>query len=262
MNIAIVTGASSGIGREFALRIAEKFDINEIWLIARREDRLRSVAAQIKTASRIFALDLTKEESLDFLRKKLTEINPSVRVLVNSSGFGKFGSVESQSENDIIDMINLNVRATACIAKLCIPFMQSGSAIVNISSVSGFIPLPYLNIYSATKAFILRFSQALAKELKVKGISVTAVCPYWVATEMMSVAQDSPEGDCVNNFRFVTYPYTVVNRALNDVSRGRTVSMCGILPVLIRTACAVFSFELKMKIWEKTRKINNSQYSQ
>lgn len=262
MNIAIVTGASSGIGREFALRIAQRYDIDEIWLIARREEKLRATAAQMKTVSRIFSLDLTKEESLDFLRKKLTETAPSVKVLVNSAGFGKFGSVESQNEKDVIDMINLNARATACISKMCIPFMQSGSAIINVSSVSGFVPLPYLNVYSATKAFILRFSQALAKELEEKRISVTAVCPYWVATEMMSVAQDSPDGDSINNFRLVTYPYTVVNKAMKDVNRGKIVSLCGMLPVLIRTACAVLPFELKMKIWGKSRRINNSQCNQ
>lgn len=262
MNIAIVTGASSGIGREFALRIAERYSLDELWLISRREDKLQFVSQQIKTKTKIISLDLTKEESVEVLRKKLTETAPSVKVLVNSAGFGKSGSVESQSEKDIEDMINLNVRATACITRMCIPYMLPGSAIINVSSVSGFVALPYLNVYSATKAFILRFSRALAKELESKCISVTAVCPYWVATEMISVAQDSPDGDCINNFRFITYPYTVVNRALKDVNKCKSISLCGMLPMIIRIACAVVPFDLKMKIWNRSRRINNLQYNQ
>lgn len=262
MNIAIVTGASSGIGREFALRISERYSPDEIWLISRREDKLRYTAQQIKTDTRIIPLDLSKNESLEFLRKKLTESAPSVKILVNGAGFGKFGTVESQTGKDIEDMINLNVRATACITKMCLPYMLSGSAIINISSVSGFVALPYINVYSATKAFILRFSQALAKELETKNISVTAVCPYWVSSEFISVAQDSPDGDSINNFRFIAYPYTVVKRALKDVSRGKIVSHCGMIPAVIRTACAMLPFDLKMKIWDSSRRLNNSQRSQ
>lgn len=262
MNIAIVTGASSGIGREFALRISEKYSLDEIWLISRREDKLRYTAQQIKTKTQIIPLDLSKDGSLELMRKKLTETAPSVKILVNGAGFGKFGPLASQREKDIENMINLNVRATACITKMCIPYMLPRSAIINISSVSGFIALPYLNVYSATKAFILRFSQALAKELDAKDISVTAVCPYWVSSEFISVAQDSPDGDSINNFRFITYPYTVVKRALKDVNRDKIISLCGMLPVIIRTACAALPFELKMKIWDRSRRLNNSQRSQ
>lgn len=261
MNIAIVTGASSGIGREFALRTAEKYTLDEIWLIARSEDRLNATAQQIKTDTAVIPLDLTKDESLLFLRKKLTESAPSVKVLINCAGFGNFGTVESQSYDIIEDMIALNVRATTCITKMCIPYMLPGSAIINVSSVSGFIPLPYMNVYSASKAYILRFSQALSKELESKCISVTAVCPYWVSSEFISIAQNSQQGDCINNFRFITYPYTVVNRALKDANRAKTLSLCGTIPHLIRIACAVLPFNAKMKIWEKSRRLSNSQCS-
>ena len=257
MNIGIVTGASSGLGREFALRIAEKYTLDEMWLISRRSDKLEYTASQIRIKTEVIPLDLTAESSLDFLRKKLAQTAPSVKILVNCAGFGKFGAVETQREKDIEDMIALNVRAVTCIAKMCIPYMLPGSAVINVSSVSGFLPLPYINVYSATKAYILRFSMALAKELEKKCISVTAVCPYWVSSEFVSIAQDSPDGDSINNFRFITYPYTVVSKAFADIRKGKIVSLGGAVPFLIRTACAVLPFKVKMKIWESVRRISN-----
>lgn len=262
MKIAIITGASSGIGREFALRISEKYSLDEIWLIARRKEKLENVAQQINTKTNIIPLDLTQSDSFDILRKKLTESSPSVEVLVNCAGLGKIGTFESQSIKDIEDMVNLNIRATTVVTKISLDYMHKGSAVINMSSVSGFLPLPYMNIYAASKAYVLRFSQALAKELENKGISVTAVCPYWVASEFFSVAQNTVDSDSVNNFRFVTYPYSVVNRALESVKCKKIVAMCGIIPTVIKVAAAVLPFNIKMKLWEKTRRLNTSQCNQ
>lgn len=262
MKIAIITGASSGIGREFALRISERYSLDEIWLIARRREKTENVALQIKTKTIVIPLDLTKIESFDVIRKKLTENSPSVEVLVNCAGLGKIGTVQSQSFNDIDDMVNLNVRATTLMTKMSLDYMHNGSAVINMASVSAFLPLPYMNVYAASKVYVLRFSQALAKELESKGISVTAVCPYWVASEFFSVAQNTSDSDSVNNFRFVTYPYSVVNKALASVKCRKIVAMCGIVPTVIRITLAVLPFNIKMKLWEKTRRLNTSQCSQ
>lgn len=262
MKTAVITGASSGIGREFALRISERYSLDEIWLIARREDRLRETASQIKTRTKIMPLDLSKEESLGEIKNALAEEKPEICMLVNAAGFGKFGTLESQSERDAMDMINVNIRALTAVTRMCADYMASGGGIINMASISGFMPLPYLNVYSATKAYVLHFTEALSEELKDKNISVTAVCPYWVASEFIPVAQDAEEGDSINNFFLITYPYSVVNKALRDNSRAKMLSLDGAAPHFIKTASRLMPVKTVFAVWNNIRKVNTSRYSQ
>lgn len=256
MNIAIVTGASSGIGREFAVRIDEKFAPDEIWLIARRKDRLEQLSGELKSTARIIPLDLSEKESLGRLRQMLSDEKPEIKALVNAAGFGKFGSVESQTSDDAEDMINVNVRALTAITQMCIKYMIPGGGIINMASISGYIPLPYLNIYSASKAYVLHFSEALAYELRNRNISVTAVCPYWVASEFIPVAQDTAEGDAINNFMFITYPYSVVKAAVSDSEEGKMLSLPGIVPRIMKIFSKTVPLKLQFTIWNKIRRLN------
>lgn len=262
MKIAVITGASSGIGREFALRISERYSLDEIWLIARREDRLRETAAQIKTKTRVMPLDLSTEEALEEIKKKLEAEKPLISMLVNAAGFGKFGTLESQDGKDAVNMINVNIRALTVITRMCIDYMADGGGIINMASISGYTPLPYLNVYSATKAYVLHFTEALAEELRDKNISVTAVCPYWVASEFIPIAQDAEEGDSINNFFLITYPYSVVNKALRDNRRSKMLSLDGAAPHLIKTASRLMPVKTVFAVWDNIRRVNTSRYNQ
>lgn len=253
MMIAVVTGASSGLGREFALQIDKKMSFDEIWLVARREDRLNSLAAAMKTPVRVLALDLTRGESFKTLSGLLETERPDVRLLVNAAGFGKFGSVMSQRPEDISGMISLNIGALVSMTVLFAKYMCVGSRIVNFASVSGFVSLPYMNVYSATKAFVLSYSRALNDELRPRGISVTAVCPYWVDTEFIQVASDSPEGGAVNSFPLICSAVPVVAKAIDDSSAGRGTSLYGAAANGIRILSRLLPVCLQSAVWSCIR---------
>ena len=166
MGIAIVTGASSGMGREFALQLHKEERFDELWVIARRETALESLRSQVPCPLRIIALDLTKKESLDTYRDLLAREKPEVAVLVNCAGFGKFGRYDQIPLQDCMDMIDLNCKALVAMTQLTLPYMKGGSKIVQLDSLSAFQPVPYINVYGSTKAFVLSYSRALNQELE------------------------------------------------------------------------------------------------
>ena len=208
MNIAIVTGASSGLGRSFIRQLDRQGGLDEIWGVARRRERMEELAAQLSTPMRSLALDLTKTESVETLRALLQETGADVRVLVNSAGFGKFGTYGDMTLQETADMIDLNCRAAVALTAAAIPHMSRGARILEICSSAAFQPLPGFNVYAATKAFLLRYSRALRWEVAPRGIKVTAVCPGWIKTEFMQVARDTKNGRTVRSYPFALRPET------------------------------------------------------
>ena len=251
MKIAVITGASSGMGREFVYQLdaLEKFD--EIWVIARRRERLEALASETRANIRPIAVDLTKEEGIEQYKRMLNVIKPHVAVLVNASGFGKFGAFTSLSLEDQQNMIDLNVKAYVALTHITLPYMGKTSRIYNLDSLSAFMPLPYMSIYAATKAFVLSYSRSLNYELKKRGIKVLAVCPGWVKTEFM----DRVKTDDSIQYYFRLYtPEAVVSKAISDMSKGHDVSVCGLATQAIVALSKVFPASLSMKFWCKQQK--------
>lgn len=250
MIIAVVTGASSGLGREAAKQISERYDnVEEIWLIARRQQKLCETAENIGVKSRVIPCDLTNESDIAEYKSLLEREKPEVYILVNSAGFGKFGSTVSIPLTELNDMIELNIKATVNMTLLTLPYMKRNSKIINMSSVSAFTPLPYFNIYAATKAFILRFSRALSNELEDSGITVTAVCPFWVDTGFIDVAKDVPQPEAVTNFRYIRQPFPIINKALDDADSGKEISLYCTIEYLCRILSKISGDGIQMAIW-------------
>ncbi len=247
MKIAIVTGASSGIGREFARFIDENYELDELWVIARREERLNALARQLSHAVRVLPLDLVKPESMANLRLLLADEQPEVRLLVNAAGLCKFGYFTDLTEAEVSAMISLNCTAAVQLTGAAIPYMSSDSSIFQVCSAAAFQPLEGLNIYAASKSLLYNFSRALSRELAPRRIRVTAVAPLWVNTEFLKIAQDTKNGGTVKHFPFVANPRAVVEKAFLDNRRGLTVSTYGfalahrilakILPQSVIAAC-------------------------
>lgn len=188
MKIAIVTGASSGMGREFVLQLSQYVQVDEIWVIARRQAALDSLKAEVSTPVRTITLDLTQNASFEAFAALLESEKPDIRLLVNAAGFGKFGSFENVDLKDDCHMIDLNCKALVMMTRLCIPYMQPGSHILQLDSLSAFQPVPYITTYGATKAFVLSYSRAMNRELKDRGIRMMAMNPGWVKTEFFNHA--------------------------------------------------------------------------
>ena len=225
MNIAIITGASSGLGREFALSCAKMYqDIDEIWLVARRKERLESLAGEIGTGRcRAIAMDLCADDAVRELEQLINEAAADVRLLINNAGFGKLGNIAEMSPESQTGMVDLNVKALTGLTTMCLKHMKRGAEIVNVCSIASFAPNPRLTVYSSTKAYVLSFTKGLRYELKKSGINCLCVCPGPMRTEFLEVA-DITEGASKT---FDTLPYCnaakVAAGTLKASKKGRCV---------------------------------------
>ncbi|MCI8888032.1 MAG: SDR family NAD(P)-dependent oxidoreductase [Hungatella sp.] len=228
MKIAVVTGASSGMGREAAVQIADRFaGIEEIWLIARRGERLEELKGRLPARVRCFAADVTKKEERAVLEEALKQEKPDVKILVNSAGFGKIGRVGEVDEHTECAMVRLNCEALCAVTHMVLPFMSRNSRIVQFASAAAFLPQPGFAIYAATKSFVLSYSRALGAELKGREIYVTAVCPGPVDTEFFDIAETGAQIPLYKRLVMAT-PGSVVKKALRDSYMGKSVSVYGL----------------------------------
>ncbi len=252
MKIAVITGASSGMGREFVLRLAKEKKFDEIWVIARRLDRLQSLQDLVPDVRvRPLAMDLTRADSLEEYRMLLAAENPDVSMLVNASGFGKFGVFEDIELSEQLNMIDLNDKAYVAMTYLTLPYMRAGGEIYQLDSLSSFQPVPYITVYGATKAFVLSFSRALNVELKKRKIRCMAVCPGWVRTEFFDRAV---RDDTITYYNRFFTPEQVVTRALRDMKKGKDVSVCGASIRAQVRLTKLLPHRLVMKIWCRQQK--------
>lgn len=248
MKIAIVTGASSGMGRDFVKMIDKIENCDEIWAIARRREKLEELKSETGKRIRPVELDLSSEENLEKYGKLLEEANAEVCTLVNAAGFGKFGRYTDIPLKEQMNMIDLNCKALMAVTYLTLPYMPRGSKIYQLGSLSSFQPVPYIGVYGATKAFVLSFSRALNKELEQKGIRVIAICPGWVKTEFFDRAVND---DTITYYNKFFTSDQVVRRAVHDMSRGRDVSICGFSIRAQVLLTKLLPHRLVMKIWCK-----------
>lgn len=254
MRIAIITGASSGMGREFALQLSQWEQFDQLWVIARRAERLEELKEKVPFPVRVLAMDLTESESFTRYQTLLKAEQPEVGLLVNCSGFGKFGTYAQISLEDSMKMIDLNCKALVKMTELTLPYMKKGGKIVELDSLSAFQPVPYLNIYGATKAFVLSYSRALNQELRPRGIRVMSVNPGWVQTEFFDHAMKTST-DAVTYFNKMYQPQDVVATALRHLYRtNKDVSIHG-APVRRQVRLVkLLPHSLVMKVWLKQQK--------
>ena len=253
MKIALVTGASSGMGREFVKQISQKYPkLDEIWVIARRIDRLSELQKEVKTPLKIIGLDLTKDESLNEFESILAEYKPDVKILVNSAGYGKIGNVEELAYEDVTGMIDLNCRALTAVTYLVLPYISNRSRIIQLASSAAFMPQPGFAIYAATKSYVLSFSKALGYELKKRNITVTSVCPGPDKTEFFDIAETEHS---IPFYKKVVMadPKKVVAHAIKEAAFGKEVSVYGKLMQAFKTSSKFLPQKMVCNIISKGR---------
>lgn len=248
-HVAIITGASSGIGKEFALKIDRKFNsIDEIWLIARRNDRLEELRYEINKSCKIFCEDITGEGFKDKFVNMLKQEKPNVKMLVNCAGYGIYGNVFEESIEVEKGMIDVNCTALTVVTLATIPYMTKNSRIINMASSAGFLPQPGFSIYAATKSFVLSFSRSLNRELKDKKIYVTAVCPGPVRTEFFTIAEKGKEKPAWKEM-FMADAKDVVKLAIKDSMNKKEVSVYGVTMKLFALITKVLPHKLILDIY-------------
>lgn len=189
MNIAVITGASSGLGLEYVKAVYEtRTDLDEIWIIARRKDRLERISSDIGNTVIPLAFDITDSDSVKQYTELLKEKGAEVKLLINNAGLGKLDDFDKISAEDNVDMVRLNCEALTVMTSVTLPFMNSGGEIINTCSIASFAPNTRMAVYSSTKAYVMSFSRALNVELKKRKINVLAVCPGPMDTEFLGIA--------------------------------------------------------------------------
>ena len=249
--IAVITGASSGMGRDFVKMIDKIEDCDEIWVIARRVDKLAELESETEKKLLPIELDLSDEVSYDLYAKMLKENEVQVCALVNAAGFGKFGNFDSIPLEEQMNMIDLNCKGLMAMTYVTLPYMPEGSRVYQLGSLSAFQPVPYIATYGATKAFVLSFSRALNKELEKRKIKMIAVCPGWVRTEFFNRAV---KDDTIKYYNKFFTSAEVVRRAIYDMYRGKDVSVCGASIRAQVLLTKLLPHKMVMKIWCKQQK--------
>ena len=251
MKIAIITGASSGMGREFAIQLDQmKHHFDEFWLIARRESNLVELQNVLKTISRCIPLDLVPIENSQVLADLLAQEKPDIRFLVNCSGYGKMGKVSELDLRTQTEMIDLNCRALTAITAICIPYIGKKGRIVNLASIAAFLPQPQFAVYAATKAYVLSFSRALNKELRKEKISVTSVCPGPVKTEFFDVAESNGNTLFFKKFVYVL-PEDVVAQAIDGAIKRKEKVMYSVPMKMVWFFSKILPHRLILQIYNR-----------
>jgi short-subunit dehydrogenase len=254
MNISIVTGASSGMGKEFVKQLSGYVKVDEVWVIARREQALKELQALCPYSIRPLAFDLGKEESFVSISALLEKEQPDVKLLVNAAGFGKFGRFEKIPLADELGMIDLNCKALVAMTRIVLPYMHRGSHILQLDSLSAFQPVPFITTYGATKSFVLSYSRAMNAELKGTGIRMMAMNPGWVKTEFFGRAMETDNAD-VQYFNHLYEADAVVATGLKHLYKTKKdVSVHG-FPIRNQVRLVkLLPHKLVMKIWMRQQK--------
>ncbi len=218
---ALITGASSGIGAEFARRLASRG--MHLVLTARRKELLEKLAEELHTRhgtkTEIIAGDLSDAAEPQRLCEAIAAKGIAIELLVNNAGFGWVGTIQETEQSRMRDLVQLNIAAMTELTYRLLPAMleRGHGGIINVSSVAAFQPVAYMPAYSASKAFVLHFSEALWAESRDRGVTVTALCPGTTQTDFFDVANVP---GWLKKHRFST-PEDVVKAAIKALERGK-----------------------------------------
>lgn len=228
---ALVTGASSGIGKAFAELLAEKG--YALVLIARRRDRLEELAATLRQRhnadTHIIVADLAQPDASTMIASELRQKNLTVDFLVNNAGYGVPGSYTNVTWAEHAKFMQVMVTAVLDLTYQLLPGMveRGWGRIVNIASVAGLVPAPAGHtLYGASKAFLVRFSEAIAAENMAKGVNCTAVCPGFTWSEFHDVTGTRDRMNKMPGFLWLTAP-AVAQEGYDAVMRGAPVVVNG-----------------------------------
>ena len=248
MNIAVITGASSGLGMEYAKTIIRlNMKLDEIWLVARRKERLEKFADEHREVKiRPVSLDLTMNHSYDELDALLKKESANIKILINNAGFERTGEFIFMEKADILSMIDLNVKGFTMINKVCIPYMKTGSIGIMTCSVSSFCPVPNQTVYSASKIYVRFLSRALREECKNNGIHIMAMCPGNMDTEM-NPKDGKSQSDKVNQLPFLDMK-KITTKSILLAKKGRAIYTPGVFYKMYRIVSKLFPSAWLIKI--------------
>lgn len=229
---ALITGASTGIGAEFARELAARG--MTLILVARNEPAMTTLAADLKTkhgvAVHVIAADLSREAAVSEVSTAVSALGLTVDLLVNNAGFMTYGPFETIDPAKDHAEVMVNIAALVGLSHAFLPGMleRRSGGVINIASIAGFQPIPYLAVYAATKAFVISFSVALWEECRDRNVCVLGLCPGTTTTELFERA--AAKAAAVGQPRTVKQ---VVATGLRALDRKRSLVVDGLQNTLL-----------------------------
>ena len=249
MNIAVITGASSGLGWEYAKEVYNsRPEFDEIWVIARREDRLKELQSELGSSIIPVAFDITDPQAVENYIGLLKEKNATVKLLINNAGFGKLGNFDELSLQENAAMVRLNCEALTAMTAATLPFMNEKSEIINSCSIASFAPNTRMAVYSSTKSYVMSLSRALRLELKKRKINVLAVCPGPMSTEFLNIANIEKGSSTTFDTLPRVNPHTMAVKSLKASRKGRAVYTNRIFYKFYRLLAKILPHSIVMKL--------------
>ena len=241
--IAIVTGATSGIGKEFVRLLKDRQGIDKIWAVGRDPEKLKSLETDTTIP---ICSDLSK--GISEITGKLENESPEIVLLINCAGLGTRQDFHSTDEEKISAMTDVNCRALTLLTRASLPYMKEGAKIINIASSAGFLPQPGFAVYAASKSYVISFSRALREELKPRKISVTCVCPGPVETDFNRRATGSSEGFTGFRKNISKKPDEIAEKSLKAADKGRAMLVPGMSQKLFHFATKIIPHNWVLKV--------------
>ncbi|SFD60336.1 hypothetical protein SAMN05518672_102576 [Chitinophaga sp. CF118] len=265
MKISLITGASGGIGRAFAERLAA--EKHNLVLIARSEQKLKTLCQQLSSQYNILAdyivADLSKPGSDQIIADEVDKRNFEVNWLINNAGGGSGGDLLEYSLEDYQNMMLLNMNAMVALTYRFLPQMRTSKSgtIINVGSMASFSPIPYMNVYAATKGFVKYFTQALWEENRLYGIRTMLLCPGATETGFFVAAKIGEDRKGSFSTKKLETPEQVVASAINGLRQNKIITISGLHNKIARFATALLPARLGLKLFgnmmRKNLKLNS-----
>jgi len=253
MNVTLITGASGGIGEVFAKRLAS--EKHHLLLIARSEDKLKKLCAQLteqyNITAQYIAIDLAQKGSDAIIEEEVKRRKLQVNWLINNAGIGSGGDLLEYSLEDYHHMMHLNMDAMVALTYRFLPPMRSNKngVIINVGSMAGFIGIPYMSVYAATKGFVLYFTQALWEENRLYNIKTLLLCPGATETGFFYAAKIGSDRKSSFSTKKMETPEQVVASALNGLRKGSIVTISGFQNKIGKKIASIMPMRFLLKVW-------------
>lgn len=244
-HVAVITGASSGIGAEIARELSRRG--HELVLVARSADKLEALATELPTTAHVIPADLSDRQTRAGLLAEIESRGLAPQILVNNAGLSTLGPVHRSDPEDELRMIEVDVAAVSELCSRFLPGMveRGSGALLNVASTAAFQPLPGQAGYGASKAFVLSYTRSLSAELKGTGVSVTVLCPGPVETGFGEAAGFTKEQADDSLPAFMWVPVADVARAaVEGMEKGSLV----VIPGFANRAGAAFAHLMPKRV--------------
>ena len=260
MKVTLITGASGGIGECFAKRLAA--EKHNLILVARSEEKLKMLCHQLTDQHGItahyIAVDLAKTESTRIITEELKKKNLQVNWLINNAGIGAGGDLLEYSLDEYQNMMHLNMDAMVALTYQFLPQMRAekSGVIINVGSMAGFGPIPYMNIYAATKAFVMYFTQALWEENRLFNIKTMLLCPGATETGFFDAARIGSDRKSTFSSKVLETPAQVVETAMRGLQKDPIITVSGYKNKIASKIVPLLPLRASLKLWGKTTRKN------